>query len=117
MKYSVAAVAAVLGAFAVSPAHAQWADLNGQYRCVENCLGPSYAFITQTGWEMNLVNEGGMPSRAWVDYPGHLWAENWGEGAVFSPDGLIVQFDNGSVWQRVIPAPVAQVRLPMRSRY
>jgi hypothetical protein len=52
-----------------------------------------------------------------VDYPGHLWAENWGEGAVFSPDGLIVQFDNGSVWQRVIPAPVAQVRLPMRSRY
>jgi hypothetical protein len=117
MKFSVVAVAAVLGAFAASPAHAQWADLNGQYRCVENCLGPSYAFIAQTGWEMNLVNEGGMPSRAWVDYPGHLWAENWGEGAVFSPDGLIVQFDNGSVWQRVIPAPVAQVRLPMRSRY
>ena len=76
MKYSVVAVAAVLGAFVASPAHAQWADLNGQYRCVENCLGPSYAFIAQTGWEMNLVNEGGMPSRAWVDYPGHLWAEN-----------------------------------------
>jgi hypothetical protein len=30
------------------------------------------------GWDMNLVNEAGLPSRAWVDYPGHLWAEKTG---------------------------------------
>ena len=96
--------------FAAGTAHAQWADLHGQYRCVENCVGPGFAFITMQGWDMNLVNEAGLPSRAWVDYPGHIWAENWGEGAFFSPDGLTVQFDNGSVWHRVIPAPAARVR-------
>jgi len=110
MKLGVFAVAAALSTFAAGGAHAQWADLNGRYRCVENCLGPGNAFITQQGWDMNLVNEAGLPSRAWVDYPGHIWAENWGEGAFFSPDGLTVQFDNGSVWQRVIPAPAARVR-------
>ena len=110
MKLGVVAVAAALSTFAAGTAHAQWADLNGQYRCVENCLGPGFAFITMQGWDMNLVNEAGLPSRAWVDYPGHIWAENWGEGAFFSPDGLIVQFDNGSVWHRVIPAPAARVR-------
>ncbi len=100
MKLGVVAVAAALSTFTAGAAHAQWADLNGQYRCVENCLGPGFAFITMQGWDMNLVNEAGLPSRAWVDYPGHLWAENWREGAFFSPDGLTVQFDNGSVWHR-----------------
>jgi len=113
MKAGVVAVVAALSALAVGDAHAQWADLNGQYHCVENCLGPGPAFITQRGWDMNLVNEAGLPSRAWVDYPGHLWAENWRQGAVFSPDGLTVQFDNGSVWQRIIPAPPPL----LRSRY
>jgi hypothetical protein len=105
MKFGVVAMAAAMSAFGASAAHAQWADLNGQYRCVENCLGPGYAFITQQGWDMNMVNEAGIPTRAWVDYPGHIWAENWREGAFFSPDGLTVQFDNGSVWHRIIPAP------------
>ena len=81
MKSASSPIAAVLERIRRDPAQAQWADLNGQYRCVENCLGPGYAFITKQGWEMNLVNEAGMPSRAWVDYPGHMWAENWGEGA------------------------------------
>ena len=110
MKVGVVAVAAALSSFGASVAHAQWADLNGPYRCVQNCLGPGYAFITQQGWDMSMVNEAGLPTRAWVDYPGHIWAENWGEGAYFSPDGLTVQFDNGSVWHRIIPAPPLQVR-------
>jgi hypothetical protein len=110
MKVGVIAVVAALSTFGASSGHAQWADLNGQYRCVENCLGPGYAFITQQGWDMNMVNEAGRPTRAWVDYPGHIWAENWGEGAYFSPDGLTVQFDSGSVWHRIIPAPPLQVR-------
>jgi hypothetical protein len=51
---------------------------------------------------MNLVNEAGIPSRAWIDYPGHIWVQNWNEGAVYSPDGMIIQFDHGTVWQRVV---------------
>jgi hypothetical protein len=26
----------------------------------------------------------------------------WNEGAFYSPDGMTIQFDNGTVWQRVI---------------
>ena len=114
MKLGVVAVVAALSTLAAGTAHAQWADLNGQYRCVENCLGPGYAFITQQGWDMNMVNEAGIPTRAWVDYPGHIWAENWREGAFFSPDGLTLQFDNGSVWHRIIPAPPLAVRTRYR---
>ena len=46
MKIGVVAIAAALSTFTATSAQAQWADLNGQYRCVENCLGPGYAFIT-----------------------------------------------------------------------
>ena len=73
-------------------------NLSGEFRCVQGCLGPSPAYVTQNGWDLNLVNEVGQPSRAWIDYPGHVWAQYWNEGAVYSPDG----FDNESVWQRVI---------------
>ncbi len=30
-----------------------------------------FAYITQYGWDLNLVNEMGISSRAWIDYPGH----------------------------------------------
>ncbi len=73
----------------------------------KTALGRSWAFVTQNGTELNLVNEAGQPSRAWIDYPGHLWAERWNEGAVFSPDGLSIQFDDGTVWNRFVPPPVA----------
>jgi hypothetical protein len=52
------------------------------------------------------VNEAGVPSRGWIDYPGHIWAEAWNEGAFYSPDGMTIQFDNGTVWQRVVDVPV-----------
>jgi hypothetical protein len=79
--------------------------LSGQFQCIQNCVGPGLAYVTQNGWDLNLVNEVGQPSRAWIDYPGHLWAEYWNEGAVFSPDGLRIQFDSGVVWQRFVPPP------------
>jgi len=63
---------------------------------------PALAYVTQTGWELNLVNEAGIPSRAWIDYPGHIWVQNWNEGAIYSPDGMIIQFNHGTVWQRVV---------------
>ena len=77
--------------------------LSGQYQCVQNCTGQQLVYITQNGWDLNLVNEAGQPSRAWVDHPGHIWAERWNEGAVVSPDGSAIQFDDGTVWQRFVP--------------
>src|SRR5262249_53980116 len=63
------------------------------------------AFITQNGGEMRLLNEAGQPSRAWVDYPGHIWADTWQTGAIFSPDGSTIQFDSGTGWHGSIPPP------------
>jgi hypothetical protein len=91
---------------APGPAPAQGLVLNvsGQFQCVEGCAGglPGPAFITQNGWDLNLVNELGQPSRAWIDRPGHIWAQSWNEGAVYSSDGMTIQFDNGTVWRRNI---------------
>jgi len=100
---------------AMTPAvEAQILDLSGQFRCVQGCLTgpPALAQVTQNGWDLNLVNEAGGPSRAWVDWPGHIWAERWNEGAIYSPDGMTIQFDRGTVWQRVVEPlpPPANVR-------
>jgi hypothetical protein len=82
-------------------------DLTGLYRCVAGCLSgrPGLAFVTQNGWELNLVNEVGEPSRGWVDYPGRLWIARANLGAIYSPDGMTIQFDNGTIWQRAPEAP------------
>lgn len=107
---SVAALAATaamtaMAALSVTEASAQVPNLSGPYQCVQGCQGPGPAFVTQNGWDLNLVNEVGVPSRAWVDWPGHFWAQYWNEGAVYSPDGLTIQFDSGAIWQRLPPPP------------
>jgi hypothetical protein len=85
-------------------------NLSGQFRCVEGCAGlAGTAFVTQNGWDMNLINEFGQSSRAWIDYPGHIWVQNWNEGAVYSPDGMTIQFDRGSVWRRDVELLVPAV--------
>jgi hypothetical protein len=71
--------------------------------------------VTQNGSNLNLLNETGEPSRAWIDWPGHIWADNWHEGALFSADGMTIQFDRGTIWQRDLggpppPAPVTTRR-------
>ncbi len=98
------ALSAALGASAAS---AQGVNLSGQWQCVASCLAPqvSFAYITQNGWDLNLVNEAGMASRAWVDYPGHIWVDRVNLGAIYSPDGFALQFDNGTVWQRAPEMP------------
>ncbi len=103
MKKMLGAVFA-FSVLAATDASAQ-ALLTGQYQCVQNCQGPGLAYVTQNEWDLNLVNEVGASSRAWIDYPGHIWAEYYHEGAIFSPDGLRIQFDNGAVWLRYIPPP------------
>jgi len=108
--------AVALIASAATGASAQVLNVSGQFRCVQGCAGglPGPAFVTQNGWEINLVNEVGQPSRAWIDYPGHIWAQNWNEGAVYSPDGMTIQFDRGTIWQRDLGEPPAAV-IPDRS--
>ena len=95
-------------------------DLSGRYRCVELCRGGlvgQAAFVTQNGWDLNLVNEAGEPSRAWIDRVGRIWVQSWNEGAIYSPDGMVIQFDRGTVWQRDLgveevspPAPRGRVQ-------
>jgi hypothetical protein len=108
---------AMFGTLAATNASAQGVDLSGPYRCVQMCreglAGP--AFVTQRGWDMNMVNEAGEPSRAWIDRPGHIWAPGWSQGAVYSPDGMVIQFDRGTVWQRDLGEPEL-VPVPRGSR-
>src|SRR5215475_10810662 len=63
----------VLGAIAVSAAliatdaSAQGVNLTGQYRCIEGCYAArpgQLAYVTQNGWELNMVNDAGLASRA-----------------------------------------------------
>ena len=75
-------------------------NLSGPYLCLQGCAGPGAAFIAQSGWQLSLMNEAGQRSRAWIDRPGHIWVQSWNEGAAYSPDGMTLQFDRGSVWQR-----------------
>lgn len=107
--------AAIAGVSAISvPAEAQGINLSGQFQCLQVCRGPGLAFVTQNDWDLNLVDEIGQASRAWIDYPGHIWAQNWDMGAVYSPDGMTIQFDNGTVWQRYVPPPPPPPRVRHR---
>ena len=83
------AILVALGALGITSASGQ-VLLSGEYQCVQNCEGPGVARVTQNGFELNLVNEVGQPSRAWIDYPGHIWVQYWDEGAVYTPDGMTI---------------------------
>lgn len=106
MRMVLSAIAVSAAAIATD-ASAQGVNLTGPYRCVAGCVSPrpGLAFVTQNGWELNLVNEVGEPSRGWVDYPGRLWVARANLGAIYSPDGMTIQFDNGTIWQRAPEAP------------
>jgi hypothetical protein len=88
-------------------ASAQSINLTGMFRCIQMCRGELPAYVTQNGPELNLLTEAGIPSRAWPDwfYPAsRIWVDAFNEGAVYSPDGMLIQFDNGTIWQRDLPA-------------
>jgi hypothetical protein len=106
----ILSVVAMFAALGVTGASAQGVNLTGQYRCVQGCAGGlqgQLAHVTQNGYNMNLLNEAGEPSRAWIDWYGHIWAENWHEGALFTADGMTIQFDRGTIWQRDLGEPAA----------
>src|SRR5260370_17995364 len=83
-----------------------WApNLSGLYRCVHNCAGSGLARVTAYGWNLTLTNELGQTSRAWIDWPGHIWVPALNAGAVYSPDGFTIQFNRGTVWVLIEPHP------------
>jgi hypothetical protein len=108
MKMMLGAIAfvTVLSATAAT-AQVRGVDLNGRYQCIAVCLGGqgSFAYVTQYGWELNMVNDAGLASRAWVNYPGRLWIDRAQEGAIYSPDGVTIQFDGGTIWVRAPELP------------
>jgi hypothetical protein len=108
MKIVTSAIAMAGALFATSAfAQVDGVDLNGRFQCVAGCLGApgGFAFVTQNGWELNMVNDMGMPSRAWVNYPGRIWVDRLQIGAIYSPDAMTIQFDNGTIWRRYIEPP------------
>jgi hypothetical protein len=104
-------VVAAVAAFASGSALAQSINLTGTYRCIQDCrdgyLGAP-AFVTQNGDQVNLVAETGESYRAWPDVTApdsRIWIDARDESAVYSPDGMRIQFDDGRVWQRDIGPP------------
>ena len=110
MKSLAVAIGLALSLVAGS-ASAQSINLTGTYRCVAACQGGyegAPAFVTQNGPQLVLLNEAGRSSRAWPDVYApatRIWADAWDVGAVYSPDGMLIQFDNGTIWQRELPVP------------
>jgi hypothetical protein len=104
----------MLAAIAASTASAQPVNLTDPYRCVQTCrmgLAGGPAFVTQNGLDLNLLNEAGEPARAWPDWfapATRIWIDAWNEGAVYSPDGMLIQFDNGTIWKRDLGPPPAR---------
>jgi hypothetical protein len=118
MKLAPYALAAAT-LLAAGSASAQSINLTGAYRCIEGCRGApgAPAFVTQNGPTLNLVNEAGNPSRAWPDTfapASRIWADDWNMSAVYSPDGMTIQFDNGTIWQRDVGPPPAPVRVRVK---
>ena len=103
----------LVAAFAATDASAQSVDLTGRYNCVAMCRGAGQPYITQNGPALNVVTEAGVASRAWADWynpASRIWVDALVQGAVYTPDGLVLQFDNGTVWRREIPPPLRRRR-------
>lgn len=64
--------AGLLVLLAATGASAQPAvSLTGTYRCMQGCA-PGFegkpAFVTQSGWNINIVTEAGVSVQAWFDW-------------------------------------------------
>ena len=98
----------ILAGLAINSASAQPSvSLTGTYRCVQGCV-PGFegktAFITQNCWDLNIVTESGMATHAWFDWfspTTRIWIESAQQGAIYSPNAMTIQFDRGTVWDRV----------------
>jgi hypothetical protein len=95
-------------ALAATAASAQSVNLTGIYTCVQACRGNQPTHVTQNGPSFNLLTEAGLAAQAWPDWfapASRIWIDAFNEGAVYSPDGMVIQFDNGTIWHRGLPPP------------
>jgi hypothetical protein len=119
MRYLPLVIIGAVAAFASSAASAQSINLTGTFRCIQNCADGfvgAPAFVTQNGDSVNLVTETGDSYRAWPDVTApysRIWIDARNEGAVYSPDGTRIQFDDGRVWQRDFGPPPGWRRAPV----
>jgi len=110
--------AGVLALCATGASAAPPVNLTGTYTCVQMCRDGNIgfpAYVTQNGDAVNLVTETGESLRAWPDWSApdsRLWIDARDESAVYSPDGMRIQFDDGRVWQRVVGPPIVVRRAP-----
>jgi len=108
-------VAGIAAALAATSASAQSVNLTGTYQCIQMCRGDMLAYVTQNGPSLNLLTEAGVATRAWPDWyapASRIWIDVYNISAVYTPDGMAIQFDNGTIWQRYVPPPP-----PVRARY
>jgi hypothetical protein len=101
-------VTGIIATLTVTGASAQSVDLTGTYVCIQMCRGDMLAYVTQNGPALNLLTEAGVPSRAWPDWyspASRIWIDTYNISAVYTPDGMAIQFDNGTIWQRYVPPP------------
>lgn len=111
-------VIGLLAACATTGTAAASVNLTGTYRCIQNCPDGMYGaptFVTQNGEAVSMTTATGRSYKAWPDWNApnsRLWIDARNEGAVYSPDGMRIQFDNGTVWQRDFgpPPPVVVYR-------
>ena len=105
-------VVGTIATLVATAASGQSVNLTGAYLCVQNCRGGMLAYVTQNGPSLNLVTEAGVASRAWPDWYApatRIWVDLYNISAVYTPDGMLIQFDNGTIWQRYLP--------PVRAKY
>ena len=103
----------IITALTATDSSAQSANLTGTYNCIQMCRGDMPAYVTQNGPELNLLTEAGVPSRAWPDWfspANRIWVDAYNIGAVYTADGMTIQFDNGTIWQRYVPPPPPPLR-------
>ena len=81
-------------------------NLSGTYRCMQGCV-PGFegrAYVTQNGRDLNIVTESAVAVQAWFDVftpTTRIWMEALHQGAVYSPDGMTIQFDQGALLKRI----------------
>ena len=99
-----------------SSASAQLINLTGTYRCIQNCrdgyMGAP-AFVTQNGWNLNLVTETGESYRAWPDLAapyGRIWIEDASPIGIKRLSALLLRQDaeevSREIGRRISPWPL-----------
>jgi len=104
-------IVGAVAALAAGGASAQSVNLTGTYRCIENCRAGNFgapAYITQNCFNVKPTTETGESFQSWPDWNtpnSRIWIDARDESAVYSPDGIRIQFDDGRVWQRDMGPP------------